>query len=468
MPRRRVDGLDNRLRGLTRLGGWWLLAGCWIGGAGAAVAGVGESPPRRPNIVLIVADDLGSGDLGCYGGKRAKTPNIDRLASVGTRFTQYYSGAPICSPSRAAMMTGQSGSRWRINSFLQERAGNKACEQGDYLDPKAPTLPRTLRSSGFATGHFGKWHLGGGRDVIDAPKFAAYGFDDHAGTYESPEPHPDLVRAGWVSPNEDKVKRWDRSAFFVDKALDFLQWNQVRHQPSFVNVWLDDPHTPWVPGPDAPRGDTSANLRDVLVEMDREVGRLVDGINRLGIGDDTLILFTSDNGPLPPLGTTRTLGLRGSKLSLYEGGIRVPLIAAWPGHIPAGRVDTESVVAAVDLFPTLAALAGVQVPEAIATDGENRAEVLIPGRPVDRSQPLFWEYGRNEFAFRYPARPSNRSPQLAVRDGRWKCLVNADGTGTELYDLVADPAETKNLAAQRPDLARPLADKAIRWRQSLP
>ena len=447
---------------------WWpaLLIGLgnWSDPAGAQ----NRSAVRPPNIVLIVADDMGSGDLSCYGGKRAKTPNLDRLASAGTRFTQYYTGAPICSPSRVALLTGQYPGRWRITSFLQTRDGNRACQQVDFLDPGAPTLPRTLRAGGYATAHFGKWHAGGGRDVTDAPKFAAYGIDEHAGTHESPEPHPDLTKGSWLFSSGDKIKRWERSAFFVEKALDFLRRSQARHQPSYVNVWLDDPHTPWVPSPKASTGETSENLRDVLVELDQQVGRLVDGIHRLGLGDDTLILFTSDNGPLPPLGDTRTAGLRGSKLSLYEGGIRVPLIAVWPGHVPAGRVDTQSVVAAVDLAPTLAALAGVKVADGVATDGENRAEVLVPGHPVDRSKPLFWEYGRNETAFRYPENPANRSPQLAIRDGRWKCLANADGSAIELYDLAANPTETTDLAARHPAIARSLADKLLRWRQSLP
>ena len=325
-----------------------------------------------------------------------------------------------------------------------------------------------MQASGYATGHFGKWHLGGGRDVHDAPKFASYGVDEHTGTYESPEPHPDITSTRWIFAAADKVKRWERSAFFVDHALDFLRQNQARNQPSFVNVWLDDPHTPWIPGPTAPKGDTAENLRDVLVDLDRQVGRLVDGIQRLGLAETTVILFLSDNGPLPPFGTSRTVGLRGSKLSLYEGGMRGPLIAAWPGQIPAGRVDDQTVISAVDLLPTLAMIGGAKLPEAFAPDGLDRSAAILAGKPLDRSKPLFWEYGRNETAFKYPGIAANRSPQLAIRDGNWKCLVNADGTGAELYDLAADPNEATNLAAKHPEVARPLADKAVAWRKTLP
>jgi arylsulfatase A-like enzyme len=200
---------------------------------------------RPPNIVIILADDLGPGDLGCYGGKQVPTPRIDQLAKEGTRFAQYYSASPICSPSRAGIITGMYPARWRITSFLQTKKGNAACEMDDFLDPKAPSLPRALKAAGYATAHFGKWHLGGGRDVTDAPKFAAYGYDEHAGTYESPEPHPDITATNWIWSDQDKVKRWDRSAFFVDKTLDFMARN--RERPCFVNLWADDVHTPWVP-----------------------------------------------------------------------------------------------------------------------------------------------------------------------------------------------------------------------------
>src|SRR5687767_14873630 len=264
------------------------------------IAAPSPAAETRPHVVVILADDLGPGDLGCYGGTLTPTPNIDRLAKEGTRFTQYYSASPICSPSRAGLITGQFPARNRLTSFLQTRAGNRGCEQADFLDPKAPSLPRQLKAAGYATGHFGKWHLGGGRDVVDAPKFAAYGYDENAGTYESPEPHPDITATNWIWSDKDKVKRWDRSAFFVDKAIDFVRRQKAAGRPAFVNVWLDDPHTPWVLQGGAPKGETKPpNLKGVLAEMDRQIGRLIDGLRELGVERDTLIVFASDNGPLP-------------------------------------------------------------------------------------------------------------------------------------------------------------------------
>ncbi len=429
-----------------------------------ALAPCAQEIRPRPHIVLVYADDLGLGDVGFTGGTAAATPRLDRMAAEGTRFSWYYSASPICSPSRTGLLTGMFPARWRITSYLQTRKGNRECGQADYLDPKAPTLPRALRAAGYATAHFGKWHLGGGRDVDDAPGFAAYGYDEHAGTYESPEPHPDITAAKWIWSPQDKVKRWERNAFFVEKTLDFLR--RRKDKPCFVNLWPDDPHTPWIPGPDAPKGDTPENLRGVMADLDRQVGRLLDGIRELGLEDRTLVLFTSDNGPLPTFKGTRALGLRGAKLSLYEGGIRVPLVARWPGRVPAGRVDETTVFSAVDVFPTLCALAGAPLPGGTALDGEDLSRAVL-GEPVARKGALLWEYGRNDKSFRYPPAP-DRSPNVAIREGAWKLLVRDDGTGAELYDLAADPKESKNVADANPDLARRLATRVLEWRRGMP
>ena len=418
---------------------------------------VSAAAEKKPDIVLILADDLGAGDLGCTGGTQAETPHLDRLAREGTRFTRYYSAAPICSPSRCGWITGQHPARWRITSYLQTRAGNRACGQADFLDPAAPTLPRALRAAGYATAHVGKWHLGGGRDVTNAPPFAAYGYDLGVGTYESPEPHPDITATDWIWSAGDRVKRWDRTAFFVDQTLAFFARHPER--PRFVNLWLDDPHTPWVPADDAPKGDLPRNLRPVLEENDRQIGRLL-----AGLPPDTLVLYASDNGPLPTFQQKRTLGLRGSKLGLYEGGIRLPLIVKWPGRVPAGRVDETSVISGLDLFPTLCALAGAPLPAGYAPDGEDRSAVWR-GTPGPRQKPLFWEYGRNETSFKYPP---DRSPNLALLEGDWKLLRDADGRRVELYNLATDPGEKDNRAESQPERVADQSRALLEWRKSMP
>ncbi len=416
----------------------------------------------KPNIIFILADDLGPGDVGVYGGTLVPTPRIDRLAAQGTRFTQYYSASPICSPSRAGLITGQYPARWRITSFLQTKKGNAGTEMDDFLDPKAPSLPRALKAAGYATAHIGKWHLGGGRDVTEAPKFAAYGYDEGVGTYESPEPHPDITATNWIWSDKDKVKRWERTAFFVDKTLEFLARNRGR--PVFVNLWLDDPHTPWVPDATSDRKDTRRNLEPVLAEMDKQIGRLLDELKARGLEENTIVIFASDNGALPTFDGARSAPYRGHKLALYEGGIRLPFIVRWPGTVPAGRVDERSVLTAQDLFPTLCAIAGAPPPRQHTLDGIDVSQAWR-GRPLATRGPLFWEYGRNDEFFRFGP---DRSPNLAVRRGNWKLLVNADGSRVELYDLATDVGETKNLAAEKPELVKELTRLVMDWRATWP
>jgi arylsulfatase A-like enzyme len=425
-----------------------------------------EAP--RPNIVIALADDFGWGDLSCYGGA-IQTPHLDRMAREGVRFTQFYVASPICSPSRCAIITGQFPARWRITSFLQTKAGNKACEMADFLDPRAPSLPRVLKEAGYATAHIGKWHLGGGRDVADPPKFKDYGYDLGIGTWESPEPHPDLTAKSWIWSDDDKVKRWDRTRWMVDQTLAFLKDNQAR--PCFLNLWPDDTHTPWVPSAEdqkkkMPNGREM--MKKVTEEMDRQLGRLLDAV-RAAKGDrPTLVIFFGDNGPLPTFQQSRTGGLRGSKLSLYEGGIRVPGIAWGPGLVRGGVTNTETVFSAIDLVPTLCQAAGVALPKGYEADGEDLSAALLGKATPKRTKALFWEYGRNDKSFAYPPDPKHRSPNVAIRDGDWKLLVNAEGTGAELYDLANDARETRDRAADQPQVVRRLTETAIRWRKSLP
>jgi arylsulfatase A-like enzyme len=425
----------------------------WLASLGASIAA------DKPHIVFVLADDMGAGDIGCYGGTVAPTPQIDRLAREGTRFTRYYSASPICSPSRCGLITGHYPARWKITSYLQTRAGNRECEQADFLDPRAPSLPRVLQAAGYATAHIGKWHLGGGRDVVDPPKFAAYGYDIGLGTYESPEPAAPLgtMTTPWAKELEPhQVARHDRTRWMVDEALAFLKKNGDR--PSFVNLWLDDTHAPWVPAQPAPN-DGPKNLAAVIAELDRQIGRLIDGLPA-----NTLLIFATDNGALPTFQGARTAGQRGSKLSLYEGGIRVPFIVRWPGRVAAGKVDETSVIHAIDMMPTLAAIAGAPLPDGYAGDGID-VTAALRGDPVARAKPLFWEYGRNEKSFQYPAAP-DRSPNVAMLEGKWKLLINADGAGAELYDIIADPKEAKSVADSNPDVTARMFAAAIEWRRA--
>jgi len=437
----------------------------------AAFAPAADTP--KPNVVIVFVDDFGWGDPSCYGNAMAKTPSIDRLATDGVRFTQGYVASPICSPSRCGILTGQFPARWKITSYLQTKAGNRACEMADFLDPKAPTLPRMLKAAGYATAHIGKWHLGGGRDVTDAPKFAAYGYDLGLGTYESPEPAAalGLKTLPWAPEGKrepQQVPRHERTKWMTDQTLAFVK--KAGDKPAFANLWLDDTHTPFVPSAEQLKavkaeGDTPAKARykAVLVALDGQIGRLMDGLK----GTNTLVLLIGDNGASPPLERERGGGLRGMKLSLYEGGTRVPFVTWWPGHAKAGVVNTKTVISAIDLFPTLAAICGATLPKGYAGDGEDLSAAIRGESPV-RTKPIFWEYGRNDKSFAYPKDAKHRSPNVAVRDGDWKLLVNADGTGAELYDLAADRNETKNVLATHPAVGKRLTELALQWRKSLP
>lgn len=424
-----------------------------------------------PNIIIVLTDDMGYGDIGTYGGKFVPTPHIDRMAEEGLKFDQYYSASPISSASRCGLLTGMHPGKWHITSYLQSRAGNKSAEMADYLDPAAPTLPKEMKKAGYATGHFGKWHLGGGRDVHNAPPFNVYGYDEYCSTYESPQPDPLLTATDWIWSSKDSIERWNRTAYFVDKTLDFLR----RHagEPCFVNLWPDDMHTPWVGDPEQQRlfpdgQESENNFRTVLAEYDRQIGRLLDEIDKMKLENNTIVIFTSDNGPAPSFRGSRAGNMRGCKASLFEGGMRMPFII-WDtkGVIPSGKTDRTTVLSGLDLYKSLCSLAGAPLPAGYENDGLDRSKALT-GTPQPRHTPLFWEFRRNESkAFPRPA-DKDVSPNIAIREGQWKLLVNRDSTGVLLYDLYDNPRENNDLSGKYPEIATRLKKQALDWRNSLP
>lgn len=419
---------------------------------------------EKPHVIIIYTDDMGIGDLSCYNSGWATTPNIDKLASQGLKFNHYYTASPVSSPSRAALTTGMFPTEWGINTFLHERKGNANCEQLDYLNSSAPSMARSLKEVGYATAHIGKWHLGGGRDVDDAPQITAYGFDEYVTTYEGPDPDPLITASNWIWSERDSIKRWDRTSYFVDKTLSFL--SRHKDTPCFVNLWPDDMHDPWIPEAKFFGNRKSwvgkENFLSVLKEYDKQIGRLLDGIKKLGISENTLIIFTSDNGALPTFEQVRTNGQRGSKVSLYEGGVRMPFIISWPAKIKAGEVDDESVVNSVDIYPSLCSLVGAKMPKGFNYSGENMRKALLGIKTQERKKDMMWDFGRNRF-FGRPPQPHHQSPHLAIRRGDWKLLVNSDKTRLELYNVKKDPNETTNLSAKYPKLSSELSDKVINW-----
>lgn len=423
----------------------------------------GNTIGKQPNIIVIYTDDMGIGDLSVYNDGWVKTPNIDKLASQGLRFDSYYSSAPVSSPSRAGWMTGRFPMETGINTYLHTREGNRIHEQRDFLPETFTTIADILKNSGYKTGHFGKWHLGGGRDVDDAPGIKEYGFDEYVSTYESPDAAPELTATDWIWSREDEVKRWDRTGYFADKAIDFLKRNN--DCPCYVNLWPDDMHTPWIPDPDAfdhkPQWKSENYFRRVLEDYDRQIGEFLDRLEKEGLTENTIIIFTSDNGPFPDFKRKRTIGYRGVKDCLHEGGIRMPFIIRWDGVIKPGTVDSTSVVCAVDMLPSLATITGSALPEKLELSGEDMSKALT-GTPTVRKTDLMWEYGRKD-AFARMGTTDHWSPHLCIRRGEWKLLMNGDGSDVELYDIISDPYETANLASEKKKIVKKLSKPLMKW-----
>lgn len=441
-----------------------------VGGvAGALFASVPTATAQsgeKPNVIVIYIDDMGYSDPGCFGGKFTPTPNIDRLADEGIRFNQFYSAAPISSPSRVAITTGMYPLRWGISTFLNHRKANRRNEQNDFLSPEAPSLARVMQASGYATGHFGKWHMGGGRDVDDAPSIKEYGFDEYVSTWESPNPDPLLTSGDWIWSHNDSIKRWERTAYFVDKTLDFLKRHQGK--PCYVNLWPDDMHAPWVPDTRIAAQEKKMWMRQssftqVLANLDKQIGRLIEGLDTLGIAQNTIIIFSSDNGPEPSFQRSRTAGMKGQKGCLYEGGIRMPFIVRWPAKIERGQINETTVACTIDIFPTVCAMTGVEMQTDYQLDGCDLSPAMTGDTAMVREGDLFWEYGKT---FKIPDPiPWNNvySPHLALRRGDWKLLVNADGSGAELYDLNSDRNEEQNVAQKYPGLVKKLTKDVQKW-----
>jgi arylsulfatase A-like enzyme len=433
---------------------------------------------RPPNIVFIFIDDMGYADPSCFGNPHVKTPHIDKLAADGIKLTNFYVNSPICSPSRVAVTTGHYPARWKIYSYLNSRAGNKIRGMRNYLDANAPTTAKKLKSAGYATAHFGKWHMGGGRDVDDAPLPSEYGFDESLVAFEG------LGDRLLTNPKNSSVKlghgkiefcnRWKKTEKYTDRAIKFIRENKDR--PFYVRLFPNDVHDAHVPLPGSE--DKWKKVTDnpwehkffaVLEEMDKQIGRLVAEIDKLGLAKNTLIVFTSDNGPTDwpkyyreggaPPGFTGPFF--GRKWSLFEGGIRMPFIARWTGTIPAGTTDDSSVMSGIDLSPTFCKFAGVNVPQAEDLDGLDRSDVLL-GHKSDRARPLFWQYGAPHAVLK-AGKVEFQSPSFAIRDGDWKLLVNPDGSEARLFLLSKDQGEQRNLLTSQPKRSALLRSKLAAW-----
>ncbi|HVT73679.1 MAG TPA: arylsulfatase [Lacunisphaera sp.] len=438
-----------RLAGLTAAG----FAGlCPAPKAAAAPA------PARPNIVLIVADDLGYGDLGCFGSTRIATPNIDRLAREGTRFTQCYAGSPVCAPSRGVLLTGLHTGHGRIRQNSPDVGGELETfadgkEGGIRLSftAKDHTFAELLQKAGYVTGASGKWGVGEpGSDGTPGK----HGFDEWLGYLN--QNHAPYYYTDYLWENDHRRPIPENAGgkhavyscdLMADFSVDFVR--RHREQPFFLYLPYTIPHERMeVPDLGAyAHQDWPEDARiyaAMVTRLDGYVGRLMAELDRLGLAGHTLVLFTSDNGAVKKNRSTflgSNGGLRDAKGSVYEGGIRVPMIVRWPGHVPAGRTSAEPWMF-MDLYPTFAAAAGLAAPAGL--DGRNVLPVLTGAQETVGERPLYWEF------------PAGRLWQ-AVRLGRWKAVREGLDGPVELYDLGNDEAEEHNVAAQHPEVVTRLA-----------
>lgn len=421
---------------------------------------------EKPNILFIFADDWGWGDLSCHGHPYVKTPNIDRLAKEGTDFHRFTVASGVCSPSRAAVMTGHFPARHNIDGHFAWAKDNARRNMPDWLDTGAPSLPRFLKAAGYATAHFGKWHLANNM-IPDSPTPQAYGYDEYGAFNCSGEQMP---------VHEDAAR-----------AIAFIEESSGAGKPFFINLWLHEPHTPHHVVPkyqwrfrDLPEPDNI--YASVLSHADDRVGEVLAALDRLGLAKNTLVIFSSDNGPArgadkakPGLmydsatgagfDTGASVGItgdrKGLKASLFEGGVGVPFLARWPGKIAAGKVDDTTLISAVDLLPTFCELAGAEPPESYRPDGLSQVAALL-GTPAPlRSKPLFWRID-----------PKKGSPfhwaKFAVVEGHWKMLADADYGKIELYDLAADPPEREDLSKGESEVVGQLRETYGKWLATLP
>lgn len=441
-------------------------------GAPAAV-GAPRAASGPPNIVLIVADDLGYGDLASYGHHTLKTPALDRLTREGLRFTTFYSASPLCSPSRAAMLTGRTPFRTGIESWIPESSDVQ-------LGRREITLATLLAARGYETFLSGKWHLNGGLAVSRHTQPQDHGFDHwlalHAFAVPSHRNPENFYRDGKPAGRIEGYA----AQIVVDQVIDWLGTRAV-HRPFFLYLAFAEPHgtvaspqpftdlyrafTTGKPEPFRNGGGVPSNLAArgpgeyyaSVTHMDFQIGRLLGRLDGLGLRENTVVVFTSDNGPVTEdwrhwyevnlYGSTG--GLRGRKADLYDGGIRVPAIVRWPGHVTPAS-ETDALVMGYDLMPTLAAVAGAALPSDRPLDGEDISPVLR-GQRFARQRPLYWEF-EDDQGFHY-----------ALRDGDHKLLADKSFTKVRLYDLRRDRFEVEDLAAERPELAKSLLE-ALRAR----
>ena len=445
----------------------------FLGAVGAMAIAAATRPAaakRKPNILLILADDMGQHQLGCYGNPFYETPNLDRIAAQGMKFVNGYAAATVCSPTRASIMTGKYPARLHITDFIPgnpyPHAKLKTPDWQKYLPLDEPVLPELLAEAGYVSGHFGKWHLSADKDYEPGRPGDpdTRGFSDVL-ALDKPEPHQ-AVDAG-ADPDYDA----HRVREITDRAITFM--NRHRDEPFFCYVAHSSIHMPIMEY--TPRVIKYARKKDACNKMgnnpfigamvetlDKNVGRLLDTLEALNLSEDTLVIFLGDNGDY--FGKEGLKPLYGSKGDLYEGGVRVPFLMQWPGTIPQG-VECADLVCSHDFVPTIAEMAGLEIIDP-DVDGVSLMPVMTQAAPLERDT-LYWHYPHYHSL--------GIAPSGSIRQGNFKLIEwfenSIEGPDTpgalELFDLDRDPGEQNNLVAEMPDKARELYAKLKTWRKEV-
>ena len=416
---------------------------------------------RKPNFIFILVDDLGWTDLGCQGSKFYETPNIDRLAAQGMRFTQAYSAGTVCSPTRAALMTGKYPARLRLTDWIKGHVRPYAKLQVPdwtmHLPLEERSIAEALKDAGYATASIGKWHLGG-------PEFfpEQHGFDENIGGCDQGQP-PSYFSPYGIPTLTDGPKGEFLSDRLTDEALKFIE--RHRAQPFFVYLPHYAVHTPLMgksnvvakyerkADPQSPQ--RNAKFAALVESVDDSVGRILRKLAELGLAEETVIFFMSDNGGLVLNDVTSNLPLRAGKGSAYEGGVRVPLFIKWPGVTPPGSTCDTPVITP-DCYPTMLQLAGVKPAANQIIDGESLVPLLRQNGGLRRDA-IYWHYPHYH--------PGGARPYSAIRQGDWKLIEFFEDQQVELYNLRDDVSERTDLAAKLPARVSALRDKLRVWRQ---
>ena len=424
----------------------------------------------KTNIVFIFADDWGWGDLSAHGHPYIKTPNIDRLASEGTDFHRFTVASGVCSPSRTAVMTGQFPARHNIDGHFAWVEDNAKRNMPDWMDYETTLLPKLLQENGYATAHFGKWHLSNNM-VVDSPTPKEYGYDTYGAFNCSGEQMPYYEDA--------------------EHTIAFMKQAQKENKPFFINMWIHEPHTPHHVVPkyqwDFKDLEEKDNLyASVISHADDRIGKVLDALDDMGLTDNTLVVFSSDNGPARAAEATElksyldtatgvgyntaaskgvTGGRKGYKAALFEGGIGVPFIARWPNKIEAGAIDAVSLMSAVDILPTFCDVAGVTLPENYQPDGISQVTTLQGKEYTSRTKPLFWKMDGS-----WPIDQKNPDHWVsyAIVKDTWKLVANTDLSYVELYDIASDVYEKKDVKEEQKEVVQNLIKEIKKWQKTLP